>query len=175
MGGSQGARRLNDAVAGCIRELLEEFEDVSVTHQCGQRDAEWAVPHAAGLAPQLRDRYRVEPFIDDVAAALRDADLVVMRAGGSSLAECSVLGRPMILVPYPHAGGHQAHNAEPYARGGAAVVVPDEECSAVRLRREVSALLVDAGRWRSMARASAAIGRPGAADAVAALLLGIGR
>jgi len=170
MGGSQGARRLNDAVAGCVRDLLEEFDELTITHQCGALDAEWAVPAAAGLAEGPRERYRVSPFIEDVAAALREADLVVMRAGGSSLAECSALGRPMILVPYPYAGGHQAHNAAPYVRGGAAVLVLDEECSAVRLRSEVTGLLGDVERWRGMTRASAAMGRPDAADRVVDLI-----
>ncbi|MFN2569149.1 MAG: glycosyltransferase, partial [Candidatus Dormibacteria bacterium] len=170
MGGSQGARRLNDAVAGLIRELLGEFPELAVTHQCGALDAEWAVPAAAALAAEVRGRYTVSPFIDDVAGAIREADLVVMRAGGSSLAECSALGRPMILVPYPHAGGHQAHNAEPYVRGGAALLIRDEECSAVRLGAEISRLVGDVGRWRTMAEASAGMGRPDAAERVVALL-----
>jgi len=170
MGGSQGARRINDAVAGGIRELLQDFPDVRVTHQCGARDAEWAVPVRAGLPEAVRERYTVSAFFDDIGERIRDADLVVMRAGGSSLAETTVLGRPMILVPYPYAGGHQQDNAMPYVRAGAAVLIPDEECGAERLRTEIERILADAPRWRSMAEASRSAGRPGADDEVVQLI-----
>ena len=170
MGGSQGARRLNDAVAGSIRHLLQGYPWLRVTHQCGARDAEWAVPVRAGLPDEVRERYTVSPFFEDIAERIRDADLVVMRAGGSSLAETTVLGRPMILVPYPYAGAHQADNARPYVDAGAARLIPDEECGAERLRSEIERVIDDPDAWRRMAEASRAAGRPDAADAVAALV-----
>jgi UDP-N-acetylglucosamine--N-acetylmuramyl-(pentapeptide) pyrophosphoryl-undecaprenol N-acetylglucosamine transferase len=170
MGGSQGARRLNDAVAGSIRALLEHRPFLRVTHQCGARDAEWAVPVRAGLPEELRERYTVSAFFDDIAERIRDADLVVMRAGGSSLAETAVLGRPMILVPYPYAGAHQADNAKPYVGAGAALLIPDEEAGAERLRSEVDRVVDDPALWRRMADASRAMGRPDADDAVVALI-----
>jgi UDP-N-acetylglucosamine--N-acetylmuramyl-(pentapeptide) pyrophosphoryl-undecaprenol N-acetylglucosamine transferase len=170
MGGSQGARRLNDAVAGSIRPLLEHHSSLHVTHQCGARDAEWAVPVRAGLPEEVRERYTVSAFFDDIAERIRDADLVVMRAGGSSLAETTVLGRPMILVPYPYAGAHQVDNARPYVEAGAAVVIPDEECGAERFRDEIERVIEDPVRWRRMAEASRAAGRPDADDAVVALI-----
>ncbi len=170
MGGSQGARRLNDAVAGSIRELLAAHPSLRVTHQCGARDAEWAVPVRAGLPDDVRERYTVAPFFDDVAERIRDADLVVMRAGGSSLAEVTVLGRPMILVPYPYAGAHQADNAMPYVNAGAALLIPDDECGAERFRSEIARVVDDAALWRRMAAASRASGRPDADDAVVALI-----
>lgn len=170
MGGSQGARRINDAVAGGIRHLLEDNPDLGVTHSCGHRDADWAVPVRAGLPEALRERYTVAAFFDDIAERIRDSDLVLMRAGGSSLAEVSVLGRPMILVPYPYAGGHQAENAAAYVAAGAAIVVPDEELSAVRLREEVERLVRDPARWRAMAEASERCGIVDATDRVVALV-----
>jgi UDP-N-acetylglucosamine--N-acetylmuramyl-(pentapeptide) pyrophosphoryl-undecaprenol N-acetylglucosamine transferase len=170
MGGSQGARRINDAVAGSIRALLEYHPSLRVTHQCGARDAEWAVPVRAGLPEELRDRYTVSAFFDDIAERIRDADLVVMRAGGSSLAEVTVLGRPMILVPYPYAGAHQVDNAMPYVRGGAALLIPDEECGAERFRSEVERVVDDPALWRRLANASRAMGHPDADDAVVALI-----
>jgi UDP-N-acetylglucosamine--N-acetylmuramyl-(pentapeptide) pyrophosphoryl-undecaprenol N-acetylglucosamine transferase len=170
MGGSQGARRLNDAVAGSIRELLAQHPGLRVTHQCGARDAEWAVPVRAGLPDEMRERYAVAPFFDDVGERIRDADLVVMRAGGSSLAEVTVLGRPMVLVPYPYAGAHQADNARPYVDAGAATLIPDEECGAERLRSEISRVVDDPALWRRMAEASRAAGRPDADGAVVALI-----
>lgn len=170
MGGSQGARRINDAVAGSLRHLLEEDPELTVTHACGARDADWVIPTRAVLPDEARERYTVSAFFDDIGERIARADLVVMRAGGSSLAEVAALGRPMILVPYPHAGGHQRDNAEPYVRGGAAVLVPDEELSAVRLREEVAALVANPERWRGMAAASLAQSHRDATDHVVGLL-----
>ena len=109
-------------------------------------------------------------FFDDIGERIAAADIVLMRAGGSSLAEVSVLGRPMILVPYPYAGGHQEENALPYVRAGAATLIPDDELSALRLREEVGGMLADVGRWHAMAAASAAMGRPDAAQRVVDLI-----
>ena len=170
MGGSQGARRINDAVAGCIHRLLEDDRQLQLTHACGARDAGWAVPVRAGLPDGVRERYTVAPFFDDIAERIAAADLVVMRAGGSSLAEVSALGRPMIVVPYPFAGGHQEDNAAPYVRGGAAVLVPDAECSSQRLRSEIEAFVNDPARWRRTAAASSSLGRRDATDRVVSLL-----
>jgi len=170
MGGSQGARRINDALAGCIRHLLEDDPELTITHACGARDADWVIPTRAGLPEGARERYTVNAFFDDIGERIARADLVVMRAGGSSLAEVAALGRPMVLVPYPHAGGHQRENAEPYVRGGAAVVVADAELSALRLREEITTLVADPGRWRAMAAAAATMGRREATENVLWLL-----
>jgi UDP-N-acetylglucosamine--N-acetylmuramyl-(pentapeptide) pyrophosphoryl-undecaprenol N-acetylglucosamine transferase len=170
MGGSQGARRLNDAVAGSIRELLAQHPTLRVTHQCGARDAEWAMPVRAGLPEEMRERYMVAAFFDDIGERIADADLVVMRAGGSSLAETTVLGRPMILVPYPYAGAHQVDNAMPYVEAGAALLIPDEECGAERLRTDIERVVDEPALWRRMAAASHAAGRPTADDDVVELI-----
>jgi UDP-N-acetylglucosamine--N-acetylmuramyl-(pentapeptide) pyrophosphoryl-undecaprenol N-acetylglucosamine transferase len=106
-----------------------------------------------------------------MAARIASSDLVVMRAGGSSLAECSALGRPMIVVPYPHAGGHQRHNAAPYVAAGAAMLIDDAECTPDRLGAEIAALVSDTSRWRAMAAASAALGLPDATDTVVRLIV----
>ena len=170
MGGSQGAMRINRALGGCLVALLEGDPALRVTHQCGARDAQWAEALAASLSDALRARYTVAPFFDDIAARIAGADLVVMRAGGSSLAEVSVLGRPMVLVPYPHARAHQVDNAMPYVRCGAARLLRDEDCTPDRLRGEVEAIVAGPQAWRAMAEASAAAGRPDAARRVADLL-----
>ena len=93
-----------------------------------------------------------------------------MRAGGSSLAEVAALGRPMILVPYPHAGGHQAFNAAPYVHAGAALLLDDEVCTPARLGAEISRLTGDQPRWHAMAEASLQMGRPDATERVAELI-----
>ena len=175
MGGSQGAHTINEAVAGCVEELLTRWPDAQVTHQTGARDVDEIRALAATLPAPLRDRWRVEAFISDVGAAIVRADVVLMRAGGSSLAECTALGRPMILVPYRFAGDHQRFNAAPHVAAGAARLIPDTQCDAARVLAELSIVMEDSTPWRAMARASSALGRPDAAARVSALLRGIAR
>ncbi len=170
-GGSQGARRLNRAVAGCMVELLSSDSQLSIVHQCGSLDYEAVERAAAALPPHLAARYTARAFFDDMAERIAQSDLVVMRAGGSSIAECSALGRPMIVVPYPHAGGHQRHNAAPYVTAGAALLIDDAECTPQRLGAEISALVDDPRRWQAMARASLALGLPDATDSVVRLIV----
>ncbi|MHB8488877.1 MAG: UDP-N-acetylglucosamine--N-acetylmuramyl-(pentapeptide) pyrophosphoryl-undecaprenol N-acetylglucosamine transferase [Candidatus Dormibacteria bacterium] len=170
-GGSQGARRLNRAVAGCMVDLLSRDPELSIVHQCGSLDYEAVERAAAALPPHLAARYTARAFFDDMAARIAHSDLVVMRAGGSSIAECTALGRPMIVVPYPHAGGHQRHNAAPYVAAGAALLIDDAECTPERLGAEISALVADPPRWRTMAEASLLMGLPDATDSVIALIV----
>jgi UDP-N-acetylglucosamine--N-acetylmuramyl-(pentapeptide) pyrophosphoryl-undecaprenol N-acetylglucosamine transferase len=170
MGGSQGARTLNHAVIGCVRDMLAEHAELQITHQCGTLDAGAVSAAAAELPPELVGRYTAAPFFTDMAERIASSDLVLMRAGGSSLAECAALGRAMILVPYPYARGHQLHNVLPYVSAGAATHLPDSECTSDRVRREVRSLLEDTSRWRAMSRASLALGRPDAAQDVARLI-----
>ena len=97
-------------------------------------------------------------------SAIAAADLVVSRSGGSVF-ELAAIGRPAILVPYPHAtADHQAKNARWLAEAGAAVVLPDDECTGEHLRALVGALLADRRRLEAMAEAARAVGRPDAAD-----------
>ena len=77
----------------------------------------------------------------------------------------------MIVVPYPHAGGHQRHNAAPYAAAGAAMLIDDAECTPERLGAEISALVADPSRWRAMAAASASLGLPAAPATVVKLIV----
>ncbi len=170
MGGSQGARRINRAVAGCVAALLADHPRVRITHQTGALDEAEMQEAAARLPAELRERWELTAFIRDVGNAIAAADLVLMRAGGSSVAECSALGRPMILVPYQYAGDHQRFNAAPYVQAGAARLIPDEECDAGRIRREVTSLIEDPAAWRAMADASARLGRRDAAARVVDLL-----
>lgn len=173
MGGSQGARRINHAVAGCAAALLDRNPGLRITHQTGSLDIAEMTAAVAALPAEARGRWTVTPFIDDVGTAIVDADLVLMRAGGSSLAECAALARPMILVPYPHAGDHQRFNAVPYAEAGAAEVVPDSQCEPSRVLEVVTAIIGDPARWLSMAAASARLGRRDAAARVVELLGGL--
>ncbi|HEY5495588.1 MAG TPA: UDP-N-acetylglucosamine--N-acetylmuramyl-(pentapeptide) pyrophosphoryl-undecaprenol N-acetylglucosamine transferase [Candidatus Limnocylindrales bacterium] len=167
-GGSQAVRRFNEAVGGALGRLVERCWVLHVTGEAGYAEMQAA---RDGLPPDRRDRYRPYPFLaEEMTAALAAADLVVGRAGSSTLAEAAAFGLPMVCVPYPHAAGHQRANAEAYAATGAARVVDDADFDADALVAAAH-LLDDPAGHLAMSAAARAAARPGAADAVARLVL----
>jgi UDP-N-acetylglucosamine--N-acetylmuramyl-(pentapeptide) pyrophosphoryl-undecaprenol N-acetylglucosamine transferase len=164
MGGSQGARSINEAVAALVtRRTLPG--DWQVLHVSGERDYAYMRAEERDAAPG--NRVRLVSYLTDPANAYAAADIVVARAGASTLAELAVTGTPAILVPYPHAAdGHQAANAAIFAERGAAVVVDDAELSGDRLWWTLHDALA-AGKQRAMAAASASLAPPDAAAAIA--------
>lgn len=172
MGGSQGAQALNQMLPRAIARLIEKNGALVVVHQTGKgKDAEVRALYAE---LDIAHTATVTQFIDDVAAALSEADVVVERAGAGSLAELCAVGRAAILVPYPFAADdHQRHNAESLAKDGAAVCVPQSEASTERLGRELGALVDDAQRRSDMAARAKTRGRPDAARDVARDLLAL--
>jgi UDP-N-acetylglucosamine--N-acetylmuramyl-(pentapeptide) pyrophosphoryl-undecaprenol N-acetylglucosamine transferase len=169
-GGSQASQRLNDAVHGALPALVERCV---VCHVTGDDGHAAAIAARDRLPEEVRARYRPEPFLRaEMADALAATDLVVGRAGSSTLAEATALGLPLVVVPYPHAGGHQAANASRVAASGAALLIPDEAFDGPALLA-AAAVLDDAGRLNAMRVASRSLGRPGAAAAVADVLLAL--
>lgn len=169
-GGSQAVRRLNDAVAVALPELVRRVVVIHVTGETGHAEA---VAGRSRLPEELVGRYRPAAFLgDDMLPSLAAADLVVGRAGSSTLAECAAFGLPMVVVPYPHAGGHQRANAEALVAIGAALIVEDEAFDGAALLA-ATGLVADPARHAAMAAAARSAGRPGAADAVADLLLAL--
>jgi UDP-N-acetylglucosamine--N-acetylmuramyl-(pentapeptide) pyrophosphoryl-undecaprenol N-acetylglucosamine transferase len=169
-GGSQAVRRFNAAVAGALPRLVER---VHVLHVSGDAGYAAALAGREQLPAELRSRYRPYPFLrDDMLAALVATDLVVGRAGSSTVAEVTALGIPAVIVPYPHAAGHQGANAAILAESGAARIVADDEFDADALVAATE-LLFDEPARATMAAASRRFGRPRAADAVAALVLAL--
>ncbi len=167
-GGSQAVARFNAAVGGALARLVERCWVLHVTGEAGYAEMQAA---RDALAPERRDRYLPFPFLaEEMTAALAAADLVVGRAGSSTLAEAAAFGLPMICVPYPHAAGHQRANAEAYAATGAARVVADEDFDAEALVA-AARLLDDPAGHVAMSAAARGAARPGAADAVARLVL----
>ncbi|MFW5875217.1 MAG: undecaprenyldiphospho-muramoylpentapeptide beta-N-acetylglucosaminyltransferase [Myxococcota bacterium] len=163
LGGSQGARALNETVPGALALARLHERGYEVVHQSGEamRDAVEARYAELGIPA------RVVPFIDDMARAYADAAVVVGRAGATTVAELCAIGRPAILVPYPHAADdHQRKNAEALEAEGAARCIPQEELSAERLAGTLEPVLADPGRRRTMAEAARRFGRPDAAAAI---------
>jgi len=173
MGGSQGALALNETLPRAFAACREEGLEMTIVHQTG-RDKDGAVRELYAELGMTED-LTITPFIDDVALALGEADLVVERSGAGSMAELCAVGRPGILVPYPYAADdHQRHNAESLQRTGAGRCVVQSEATVERLTEELRRLLSDRSRREAMAAAATARGRPDAAMVVARDLLALG-
>ncbi|OGN88217.1 MAG: hypothetical protein A2X23_06880 [Chloroflexi bacterium GWC2_73_18] len=171
-GGSQAARRLNHAVRQALPELADRAVVLHVTGE--PAIGEFGAVRDALSQPGC-DRYRPVAFLDrEMADALAAADVIVGRAGSSTLAEMAARGVPMVIVPYPHAAGHQAANARVVGEAGAAIVIADEAFDGAALLAALDAL-GDRARYAAMAAASRSLGRPRAAAAVAALLAALAR
>jgi UDP-N-acetylglucosamine--N-acetylmuramyl-(pentapeptide) pyrophosphoryl-undecaprenol N-acetylglucosamine transferase len=173
LGGSQGSQALNATVPKAIAAARRRGVDLAVVHQTGRdRDAGVRALYAElGVAP-----VRVIPFIDDVAEAIGAADVIVERAGASSLAELCAVGRASILIPYPFAADdHQHKNALSLARQGAAVALEQSYATPVRIANELESLARDPERRVRMAHAAGALGKPEAAAFIARDLLNLAR
>src|SRR5262249_32068138 len=155
-GGSAGARRLNQTLP---QALALAGEEVRVIHQTGKADyAEVSAAHA-----RLGVAATVVPFIDDMQEVYPAADLVICRAGATTLAGLTTLGKPAILIPYPYAADdHQRANAEVLVEAGAAHMILDAELTPERAGQAIRALVTDRQQLAAMARAAAAPGRPDA-------------
>ena len=161
VGGSLGAAALNETVPQALARLEPEARPI-VVHQAGERQIE--ALRAAYARVQVEGELR--PFIDDMAAAYADADLVICRAGALTVAELAAAGVASLLVPFPHAvDDHQTGNARFLADRGAAYLLPQTELSPDRLAGILSSL--DRGRLLNMAEHARALAKPLAAVAVA--------
>ncbi len=167
-GGSQAVRRFNAAVNEALPRIVERGH---VLHVTGDEGYAGALAARERLPEEVRSRYRPYPFLrDEMLTALVAADLVVGRAGSSTLAEVTALGIPSVIVPYPHAAGHQSANARVLAATGGARLIADEAFDAAALE-DAATLLDDPVALAAMSAAASALGRPGAADAVASLVM----
>jgi len=163
MGGSQGARSINECALAALAE--RDGRDFDVIHLAGKRDFTQLEQRLA--AASHGDRYTLLAYEPDLGDCLAACDLVLGRAGGS-IFELTAAGRPAVLVPYPFAaGGHQDSNAAWMAEAGAATVIRDSELDAGRLAAELGGLLHDEQRLAAMTKASAALAMPDAARRIA--------
>lgn len=160
-GGSQGAHALNRAVM----DALTHLRDASIRwiHQTGSADAA-----AVAAAYEVQGvSGRVAAFYADMARQYREADLVVCRAGATTIAELTAMGKPAVLVPYPFAADqHQLMNAESMAAAGAAEVISQEELDGERLAQRLAYYAGHREVLADMAARARQLGRPGAADAI---------
>lgn len=167
-GGSKGARSINQAVLASLNELLASFQ---VVHLTGQLDWESVSTAAASLDRKLRANYFPFPYLhEEMGTALAAADLVVCRAGASTLGELPFFDLPAILVPYPYAWRYQKVNADHLVNAGGAVIIEDKDLSLL-LTAKIKELLSNKGRIERMVASMGAIARPDAAQGIANLIL----
>jgi len=163
IGGSQGARALNQCVPEALARAGIESRRLRIVHQTGKamRDEVAAKYRELGVDAD------VVPFIEDMAKAYSEASVVVGRAGATTLAELCAVGRPSILIPFPFAADdHQARNAESLARDGAAICIREDALSPGILADTLRALLDDSAARKEMADRARLRGRPDAAAAI---------
>jgi UDP-N-acetylglucosamine--N-acetylmuramyl-(pentapeptide) pyrophosphoryl-undecaprenol N-acetylglucosamine transferase len=162
-GGSQGAHAINMAMVEAAPRLAAQPGGVAITHQTGERDLE-----------RVRDGYRragiearVEPFLFAMDREMKQADLVVSRAGATTLAELTAAGLPALLVPLPTAADdHQRKNADVLVAGGAADLIEQKDLTGERLAERITRLVTDRARMRAMSDAARRFARPDAARAI---------
>jgi UDP-N-acetylglucosamine--N-acetylmuramyl-(pentapeptide) pyrophosphoryl-undecaprenol N-acetylglucosamine transferase len=167
-GGSQGAHVLNLRVAEAMELLAPALGPrLRLVHQTGEKDsAEIAARYQALRESGLE--VQATPFIDDMASAYAQADLLVCRAGATTIAELTVCKKPAILVPFPFAADdHQTVNARSMVRNEAAVLIQEKDLTADKLAAELRALEGDRDRVGTMSRQSGLLGRPEAAREIA--------
>lgn len=171
-GGSQGAGAINRAMIAALPLLKEKIQALHVIHQTGERDYNEvrAAYEKAGISAEI------SAFLDDMPKAFAAADLVLCRAGASTVAEISAAGKPAIFVPFPFAADdHQLRNAEVLASKGAAVVIAERDLTPEKLAGTVAGLLNDSDTLRKMAEASRLQSHPDALEKIAEMAAGLAR
>jgi UDP-N-acetylglucosamine--N-acetylmuramyl-(pentapeptide) pyrophosphoryl-undecaprenol N-acetylglucosamine transferase len=169
LGGSQGARKLNEDIPRALALVGLDDRKLEVVHQTGEsmRDEVEARYRELGI------RARVVTFIDEIARAYSNAALVVARAGATTLAELCAIGRPSILIPFPFAADdHQAKNAKALEEQGASICIRESELEVDALGGLIGDLLDDSAKRQAMARAAREHGRPDAAAAIVDDMMG---
>jgi UDP-N-acetylglucosamine--N-acetylmuramyl-(pentapeptide) pyrophosphoryl-undecaprenol N-acetylglucosamine transferase len=163
-GGSRGARAINQIIVEILPLLKKRLVDLRILHQTGEDDLEMVRQgyRDAGLDPE-----QAVPFIDDMASAYAAAELVICRAGATTIAELTVCGRPAIMIPYPFAAAdHQTANARALDSAGAASLLPQGQMTAEHLAELVVDLFNDRPRLEQMAERSRKLGQPGATERI---------
>ena len=159
VGGSQGARAVNDLVTAAAEILSAANVDFTLVHQTGNADLDRIQERYRALG--LAERVVLKTFIDDMATAYAESDLVVARAGALTLAELAIAGKPAILIPLPTAADdHQRKNAERFAHAGAAVVLDQRHARPEDLATAMAGLAKDAAKRTDMSAAMHGLARP---------------
>ena len=162
-GGSQGAHALNVALPQALAKLDKRQKEITIVHQTGENDFSDVKQayHNAGVEADVR------PFIDDMAREYRRADLIICRAGATTIAEITAIGKPCLFIPFPHAtDDHQRKNAEALLKKGACAMLPEREMSPERLANVIAGLVDDHAALARMAENAASLAKIDAAQVI---------
>jgi len=161
LGGSQGATGLNRIVVSAFTgESEDKLKNIKLIHQTGIKDEEWVAAEYRAANREVA----VHAFIRNMDEVYSEADLLVSRAGATTLAELSVLGKPAILLPYPYAAdNHQQKNAEYYVEGGGALVFEEKTLTGAQLAETIAELAADKEKLGHMGNNQKQLGKPEAA------------
>lgn len=169
-GGSRGARHINEAFVSAAPTLMKE-PSLQVLHSAGRIEAVSVAQRIAEAVGPDDARYRVVEYIDNMGDAIAAADVIVARAGATSIAEITAIGRAAVLVPYPYAtDDHQTLNGRAVAAEGGALLVSDDDLDGERFLQVLLRLVRDRSARESMAQASASLGRRDAAERLVELV-----
>lgn len=166
IGGSQGAKTINDAMLDVTSVFIKEF-GFQVIHQTGRKNFEEYEKAVYEKYPELRGNpsYIVRPYFDDMSIPLNAADIAVSRAGSLSISELNLCALPSILVPYPYAAAdHQRFNALDMEKAGAAVLLNDSECTSARLIGLITSILNNPEKYSRMRQVAKSLATPDSAQ-----------
>ena len=179
LGGSLGAKAVNTLVVDALADLAQQTPPglsplslhLYVHHQTSASDLE-ATQARYGEHPTLKPWVRAEPFISDMATAYKDCDLMIGRAGATTIAELTAIGRPAVLIPFPFAADdHQTHNARYLVENGAARMLQQKDTTPKLLASTIAELVLDRTVLQAMAAASRKLGKPDAAQRISEEIL----
>lgn len=166
-GGSRGASKINKTVAESVQHIIDEL-NVQIIHITGSADYEWIKERTAAK----NSEYKVFQFYDDMGLLYKASDLVLCRAGATTVAEITATGNPAIFVPYPYAtADHQFQNAKMLEDNGAAVIILDKELTAGNIFNKIKELVMDKAKLEKMSNSVLNYGKPDAANTLARLVL----
>jgi UDP-N-acetylglucosamine--N-acetylmuramyl-(pentapeptide) pyrophosphoryl-undecaprenol N-acetylglucosamine transferase len=173
MGGSQGARALNQRMPEIAKALLDRIPGLTILHQAGARHAETTeAAYAASGAD--RERWKVQAFLEDMPRQFGATDLILARSGASTVAELAASGKPSLLVPFPQAADdHQRKNAEVLVEGGAARLLLEKDMTADALLQALTGLLTNREKLTEMSARARTFAHPRAAARIAEMVAGL--
>ena len=166
-GGSQGALRINTAVAGAWPELLAH--GIQVLHVLGPKNMVPGIERSAD--EQTGAVYQPVAYVEQMERAYAAADLMLARSGANTVLETAAVGLPAVFVPYPHGNGEQALNAELVVNAGGGILLADVDCTSIWVGQEIPALFAHPGRLAGMSAALANVARRDAATVLASRVL----
>jgi len=174
--GSQGAEHMNETIAELIRLNIDSglFDHIHATGTTdGVRDMKNRLKRL-GAPDDLPQGIEIREYIDDMPSVMAEADLALCRAGASTLAELTVMGKPAVLVPSPYVtNNHQEENAKQLQKAGGALMVLEKECTGETLFSTVSSLLLDRDTLEKMSKAQKTMATPNAVEKIAEVILSI--